>query len=492
MLYAVMLVLREVLEASLFVSLLMALGDKLQMRRVWLLPALALGLLTSALTSHFAGSIAEQFDGVGQELLNATLFLLAMFSFVLINALILPRVMRKHAANPAPRLLYVAFTLIVIGSLTREGSEVWIYLSSFQGQAQSYHAATMGGLIGAGIGVSLGVLVYLVFSAVPKNVFFPLFFALTTLIVCGLSMQLAKLGLQIGWLDSGDALWDSGGLINERSWVGQFLHALFGYDANPDRVQVGFYAAALIATAFACLVRYRYFMRARISSTKVLLLCSVFGAHAALADTNGVYSPYVNQTERELEYGLVLRGIGDNAVSLQRLSASYAWNDHFASEIYVFSETLDARDQRLRGYEAELLWQIGEQGQYWADYGLLFEYEHFDGDLHELSAGLLVERQLSQRWLLSVNTFLEYEVRRNRPDEFETALYARLRFLYRRSLEPALELYLDDTDYAFGPALSGSGRLAPGKQLRWSLGLPLGFTRRSPDISLRAAIEFEF
>ena len=154
MLYAVMLVLREVLEASLFISLLLALGETLSMRRAWLLPALALGLLASGLASHFAGTIAEQFDGVGQELLNAALFLTAMISFITINALILPRVLRKNVATATPRWLYAAFALIVIGSLTREGSEVWIYLSSFQGQADIYRSATIGGLIGTGIGVS--------------------------------------------------------------------------------------------------------------------------------------------------------------------------------------------------------------------------------------------------------------------------------------------------------------------------------------------------
>ena len=230
----------------------------------------------------------------------------------------------------------------------------------------------------------------------------------------------------------------------------------------------------------------------RVLINKLVLLGFVLVAQIALAETNGVYSPYVNQTERELEYAVVLRGIGDERVSLQRLSAAYAWNDHLAAEIYLVSDTLNVSGQRLRGYEAELLWQLGEQGQYWADFGMLFEYEHFDNELRELSAGILLERALNQRWIISVNGLLEYEFRKDLPSDLDTAFYARLRYLYRRSLEPALELYLDDNDYAFGPALSGSARLAPGKQVQWSLGLPLGFTRRSPDISLRAAIEFEF
>ena len=262
MLYAVMLILREVLEASLFLSLLLALSDKLELRRIWLLPALGLGLLASTVESYFAMWISEQFDGIGQELLNGALFFTAMISFVVINAFLLARVLRpKNDSAASMPGLSALFALIVICSLAREGSEVWIYLSSFQSQADALRSALMGGLIGTGIGISLGALVYVLFSAVPKRAFFPLFFAMTTLVVCGLSMQLAKLGLQVGWLDSGDALWDSSALVNEQSWFGQFLHALFGYDANPDRVQVAFYAAALLATTLACLIRYLFFIR---------------------------------------------------------------------------------------------------------------------------------------------------------------------------------------------------------------------------------------
>jgi high-affinity iron transporter len=74
-------------------------------------------------------------------------------------------------------------------------------------------------------------------------------FAVVTLVVGGLSMQLARLGMQVGVLDSGAPLSDSGALVGERSWLGQFLHALFGYDANPDTTQATFYGAALLAVA---------------------------------------------------------------------------------------------------------------------------------------------------------------------------------------------------------------------------------------------------
>ncbi|MCI1729987.1 MAG: hypothetical protein LKM32_11565 [Chiayiivirga sp.] len=71
----------------------------------------------------------------------------------------------------------------------------------------------------------------------------------------GLSMQLAKLGAQIGWVDSGPALWDTNWVVSERSWLGQLLHALFGYDANPDAAQAAFYFVSLGAVCLVAAIR---------------------------------------------------------------------------------------------------------------------------------------------------------------------------------------------------------------------------------------------
>lgn len=253
MLDAVMLVLRETLEAALFISLLLALGLHLGLRGHWARIAVPLGLLGSWLLSRFAGDIAEAFDGTGQELLNAALYATAIACFVAVNTLLvslLARPARDAGTVPVHGTAYrVLFVAIVTCSMAREGSEVWIYLSSFVGAPDAMAAAVTGGLVGTGIGLSLCALIYYAFSFLGRTAFLRLFFVLVTLVAGGLSMQLAKQGLQIGWLDSGKALWDTSRLVGERSWLGEFLHALFGYDANPDATQVAFYVGTLLAVA---------------------------------------------------------------------------------------------------------------------------------------------------------------------------------------------------------------------------------------------------
>jgi high-affinity iron transporter len=256
MLDAVLLVLREVLEAALFVSLLLALGARLGLRARWERVAIPLGLLASWTLSHFAGAVAESFDGIGQELLNGSLYAMAIGCFIVLNASIVPMLFgRQRGVAIPPGLLLGCFVLIVACSIAREGSEVWIYLSSYVGAPDAMSAAITGGLIGTGIGLSLCALVFYALSFLGRRACLVAFLVLTTLVIGGLSMQLAKLGSQIGWLDSGAPIWDMTWLVSERSWFGQLLHALFGYDANPDAVQAAFYFGALLIAMLAALAR---------------------------------------------------------------------------------------------------------------------------------------------------------------------------------------------------------------------------------------------
>jgi len=257
MLDSVLLVLREVLEAALFISLLFALCSKLGLSRRWGTAAIVGGLLCSWLLSHFAYAIAEAGEGIGQELVNALLYAVAILCFMLLNAILLPKMLLPPTQTARmqegliaqgltqSKAIYALSALVVACSIAREGSEVWIYLSGFSLDWEALASALIGGLVGAGIGVSLGSLVYYGFAFMRDRYFFPLFVGLTSLVTGGLAMQVAKQFMQIGWLDSGRPIWDTTWLVNERSWFGEMLRALFGYDANPDRTQAMCYFGVL-------------------------------------------------------------------------------------------------------------------------------------------------------------------------------------------------------------------------------------------------------
>jgi len=220
-----------------------------------------------------------------------------------------------------------------------------------------------------------------------------------------------------------------------------------------------------------------------------LLACTL----PAGAATDGVYHPYVNQGEREVEYGLTWRGLGDDSLTLQRASVAYSWTDRLSTELYLISEFPSHGDSRVRASELEVKWQLTEQGEYSSDWGLLFEVEVGDDiDRDEVAAGVLWEKELGGRWVAAANALLEYESGAEIENEFETAFRAQLRYRHRPAFEPAVELYLDDIDHAAGPAILGARPLGAGNQLRWELGLYFGLDSETPDLSLRTNLAFEF
>lgn len=261
MLDAVLLVLREVLEAALIISLLLALSNQFQLQFRWSFFALALGIFGSWLLAHYAYEIADAIEGTGQELLNAALYFAVVICVVVLGILILSFSYKPIADNSNNQklaihyhsLIYSLFVIIVSFSLAREGSEIWIYLSSFTHKSNLFTSAFIGAAIGAGIGMSLGAITYYVFIFMSKRFFLPIFLIVISLLAGGLSMQIAKQLMQIGLLDSGPPLWDSSFLINEHSWLGELLYALLGYDSRPAPVQGIFYVFTVAPILLASL-----------------------------------------------------------------------------------------------------------------------------------------------------------------------------------------------------------------------------------------------
>lgn len=269
MLDAVLLILREVLEAALILSLLLALSNKLQLNYRWSFIALLLGVAGSWLLAHYAYDIADAMDGTGQELLNASLYAAVILSVVVLSLLILPLAFSAkkdiaitHHSRFANRrgLLYGLFIIIVSFSLMREGAEIWIYLSAFGHQGDAMSSALIGAAVGAGIGMSLGAITYYVFAFMRHGYFLPVFLLVITLLAAGLAMQIAKQLMQIGLLDSGTPLWDSSFLVDEHSWFGELLYALLGYDSRPAPVQ-GFFYLLTVAPILVAFVWHRWRLR---------------------------------------------------------------------------------------------------------------------------------------------------------------------------------------------------------------------------------------
>ena len=229
------------------------------------------------------------------------------------------------------------------------------------------------------------------------------------------------------------------------------------------------------------------------------LLCLAWLPKHAYADgfaVDKVYHPYVQPLERELELRSLYRHSDDDEIDggqTHRLGLGRSFTDRLFAEVYLIGEKeASGRSFALEAYEAELKWQLTEQGEYFADWGLLFELEtERDDDVWEYSTAVLVEKEFG-RWSGTLNLAAVYEWGDDVSNEWESQLAGQLRYRYSQAFEPAIELYSGDSDKGVGPVALGDHRFANGDKLHWEAGVIIGLDSESPDQTFRALLEYEF
>jgi hypothetical protein len=169
-----------------------------------------------------------------------------------------------------------------------------------------------------------------------------------------------------------------------------------------------------------------------------------------------------------------------------------AVNDNWFGEAYLVGTADSADSLHISEYELEALWQITEQGEYAADWGMLFEVAKADpAAFTEITSTLLAEKEWRQ-WIGTANFKVAYEFGDDIANEFETALALQARYRLSRSVEPGLEFYSAENVLGAGPVMMGSLSFGQGRQLHWETGLVLGMKQETPNSTFRFLLEYEF
>jgi len=208
-----------------------------------------------------------------------------------------------------------------------------------------------------------------------------------------------------------------------------------------------------------------------------------------------IYHPYVQPEEREIELRTVIENNANSPAGDRktlRLGYGQSFNDRWFGEVYLIGYANDDNSLHLGAFEIEALWQLTEQGEYFADWGMLFELEkEKDENIAEVSAGVLVEKEWG-RWTGTANLYGIYEFGSDVDNEFKTTLGLQARYRKSRHFEPAIELYRGEATFGIGPVLLGSHSLGSGRQVRWEAGLIFGVDSDTPDQVFRGLLELEF
>lgn len=233
-------------------------------------------------------------------------------------------------------------------------------------------------------------------------------------------------------------------------------------------------------------------IRSRFFPPSWLPLAACLGVvQSVQARIDKVYHPYVEQGVTEAELRSVYQSDNDAARDdrmLTRLGIGHAFTPRLFLEAYLIGEDIPGSGFELEAYEAEAKLQLTEQGEYWADWGMLFELEQERAtDDWEAASTLLIEKETG-RWSNTVNLGLEYD---SVAEELESFLAAQFRYRQSPLFEPALEFYAAEDTLGTGPVIAGSQRFGL-RKINWEFGVIAGLDNKTPDRTLRLLVEYEF
>ncbi len=251
---AALIVFREVLEAALVVTIIMAATRGVRHRGKWISLGIAGGVAGAGIVAALTNVISSLFEGAGQEIVNAAILFLAV---LLISWHIVwmsshgrkmatdMRAMGRSVAEGEKHMSVLAF---VVGlAVMREGSEIMLMLQGLWASSGSSLVVLGGAGLGLIGGVLTGGLMYAGFIALS----IPRVFAMTNiflmLIAAGMAARGANFLTQAGLIPSlGSHVWDTSAVLPDQSVVGQLLAALVGYIARPSGIEILFYGITVI------------------------------------------------------------------------------------------------------------------------------------------------------------------------------------------------------------------------------------------------------
>lgn len=257
---AAIIVFRESLEAFLIISIMVAATRGISHRGKWIAGGVLLGLLGSGLVASGMERISSVADGMGQELFNVVILVVAVCMLAWHNIW-----MASHGRELAMQMKNTArevneggkersVILVVIAlAVMREGSETVLFLYGVASSGDNGLRDTLlGGVLGLGSGAVIAGLLYWGLLRIPIGRFFAATGLLVLLLAASMASQAARLLVQADVLPSlGAPLWDTSQVLAQTTVLGTILHGLIGYETQPAGMQVLTYVVVLLTIASA-------------------------------------------------------------------------------------------------------------------------------------------------------------------------------------------------------------------------------------------------
>jgi FTR1 family protein len=521
MLAALVIVLREVFEASLIVGIALAASQGIAGSRRAIVLGVFAGLAGAVGLAAMADRLSATLEGLGPELFNAGVLMLAVAMLAWHHLW-----MQRHGRQITQHIRAVgddidsgtrplaALALVVALAVLREGGEVVLFLHGIAAAGTGASSMLLGGAFGIAGGAAIGALLYLGLVRIPTARLFAVTSWLLLCLAAGMAAQAAAFLVQAGLIPAlREPLWDSSSWLPVQSLLGQVLHALLGYDDRPSGTQAVFFASTLILILGAARILDRRTQevssvgaaaagtaKAAVVAVSAFLLLAAPRAEAGYK----VYSPIVEEGETALEFRGQHAFDSDPEVDGSqeyKLELEYAPTWFWLAAVAGEWEKEPGSGLKSTGVAWENIFQLFEQGRYPVDFGLLVEYAHSlekDGD-DKLEVGALLQKESGRNQFLA-NLVAERPLTSSADTELKYALQYRLRG--NAAFEPGVEVYgefgdignfgsLGDHGHEAGPAIFGKLKLGRGA-IKYEAAWLFGLTEDAAAQTVRFLVEYEF
>jgi high-affinity iron transporter len=247
--------LREGVEASMIIAILLAYLDRAGQRQYF--RDVFIGVGAALVLAGAGGVIAyrtiKTYDGSRAQTIFET------FTYLLAAAVLTYMTfwMRSHARGLSAELRArtdaavtkgerTGMALIAFQAVGREGLETVVFTLAILFSSSHTGGALPGALIGLAIALAIAFVIYKLGHRLNLSKFFTIIGALLMVFAAGLLVDAVQNLQELGWLPgAGVQLWHTTGVLSEDTTVGDMLHSFFGYADSPTALQAGVYVLYL-------------------------------------------------------------------------------------------------------------------------------------------------------------------------------------------------------------------------------------------------------
>ncbi len=253
MISSIILALREGLEAALIVGILIGALRKFELTRLrgWVWAGVASAVLVSLAAAGLLSGIGASFEGAAEQIFEGTMMLTAallltwMIFWMKRQAVSLRKNLEDNVRKSALSRNGWALFLVAFTAVVREGIELAIFLLAVR-YATTPLQTLSGALIGLGLAIGLGWLLFTATIRLNLSKFFQFSNIILLLFAAGLVAHGVHEFNEAGWIPALiEHVYDINWLLPEKSPLGLILTALLGYNGNPSLSEMILYLVYL-------------------------------------------------------------------------------------------------------------------------------------------------------------------------------------------------------------------------------------------------------